>query len=104
MPEIILSEFIRPELGEIEETIAADNPQASARFVEAAYATMIQIGETPFIGRARDFPKNRIQDLRSFRVSGFDKYLIFYRPAPEAVRILHVYHGARNLDALFADQ
>lgn len=103
MPEIILSEFIRPEVGAIEERIAADNPQAAARFLEAAYTTMGKLGQNPFMGRARAFPRNRIQGLRSFRVEGFDKYIIFYLPSPEAVHILHVYHGARDLDALFAD-
>jgi plasmid stabilization system protein ParE len=41
--------------------------------------------------------------VRSWRVSGFRNYLIFYRIVPEGVQVLHVYHGARDLDALFEE-
>jgi hypothetical protein len=37
-------------------------------------------------------------------VSGFDNYLTFYRPIPEGVQVLHVYHGARDIEALFGEK
>ena len=37
---------------------------------------------------------------RVWRISGFEKHLIFYRPRPEGVEILDVIHGARDLEAL----
>ena len=42
----------------------------------------------------------RLAGVRVWRVSGFEKHLIFYRPNPEGVEILDVIHGARDIEAL----
>jgi plasmid stabilization system protein ParE len=34
-------------------------------------------------------------------VSGFENHLIFYRAIPGGIEVLHVYHGARDIEALF---
>jgi toxin ParE1/3/4 len=41
-----------------------------------------------------------LESLRVFRVSGFEKMLVLYRPLSEGVEILRVIHGSRNLLAL----
>jgi len=41
-----------------------------------------------------------LKSLRVFRVSGFEKMLMLYRPLSEGVEILRVIHGSRNLLAL----
>jgi plasmid stabilization system protein ParE len=38
--------------------------------------------------------------LRVFRVSGFEKMLVLYRPRPDGVEVLRVVHASRNLAAL----
>jgi toxin ParE1/3/4 len=38
--------------------------------------------------------------LRVFRVSGFEKMLVLYRPSPDGVEILRVIHGSRNIMTL----
>jgi toxin ParE1/3/4 len=40
-----------------------------------------------------------LASLRVFRVSGFEKLLILYRPRPDGVEILRVVHASRNLEA-----
>ena len=42
-----------------------------------------------------------LESLRVFRVAGFDRILILYRPHPEGVDILRVVHGSRNLQVFF---
>jgi hypothetical protein len=49
------------------------------------------------MGRAREFRQAQLRHLRSFRVKDFENYLIFYRPTPDGINVLHVVHGARNL-------
>jgi hypothetical protein len=46
----------------------------------------------------RQFSQARLRELRSFRVKGFEKYLIFYGPIPGGIEVFHVLHGARDLD------
>ena len=41
-----------------------------------------------------------LKSLRVFRVSGFDRIVILYRPLPNGVEILRVVHGSRNLQSL----
>ncbi len=103
MPEnrFVLDPAVERELWEIWDFIAADNPDAATRVVEAAYQTFRFLAANPGLGRARKFRNPRLQDVRSFRVSGFENYLVFYRPRPDCIQILHVYHGARDIEALF---
>jgi toxin ParE1/3/4 len=56
------------------------------------------------MGRPRRFRHSRLRALRSFRVSGFDDYLIFYSPIPDGIEVYHVYHGARDLERLFEEE
>ena len=102
MAEIILSEFVEPELAAIWEFIAFDNLDAADRFLDAAQNTFQQLAEMPGMGRARQFPQIALKNLRSFRIRDFENFLIFYRPIPDGIEVFHVLHGARDLDAFFA--
>ncbi|MBI4663308.1 MAG: type II toxin-antitoxin system RelE/ParE family toxin [Verrucomicrobia bacterium] len=99
----ILDPCVEEELWAIWEFIADDNPDAAGRVVEAAYETFKDLAASPGLGRPRRFRNPRLRDVRSWRVSGFDNYLIFYRIVPDGVQVLHVYHGARDIEALFGE-
>lgn len=101
MPEFILASGVEDELWAIWEHIAADNPYAATQVVEAAYETFKTLAATPGLGRARKFRNPRLKGVRSWLVTGFDNYLIFYRAIPEGIQVLHVYHGARDIESLF---
>lgn len=96
-----LAPCVEGELLAIWKTIATDNPAAASRVVEAAYETFAMLAEHPELGRKRTFQNPRVRGVHSWRISGFDNYLIFYRPIPDGVQVLHVYHGARHLENLF---
>jgi toxin ParE1/3/4 len=99
MPEFILDPVAGDELWEIWRFIARDNPDAATRVVEAAYETFCQLAVNPGLGRPRTFPE-QLPGIRSWRITGFENYLIFYRNAGDTVQIIHVCHGARDLNAL----
>jgi len=44
------------------------------------------------------------RSARVFRVRGFEKVLIFYRPSRQRIEILRVLHGSQDLEALFAKE
>jgi toxin ParE1/3/4 len=98
MPRFILSEFVEPELSAIWDYIAIDNLDAADRFLEAAYGTFQELARMPGMGRARAFPHARLHHLRSFRIHGFENYLIFYSPIHDGIEVFHVLHGARDLE------
>ncbi len=101
MPRFIPAPCVEHELWGIWEFIAKDNPDAATRVVESAYETFKTLALNPALGRPRKFRNPRLKGIRSWHVAGFDNYLIFYRPIPEGIEVLHVYHGARDLEALF---
>ena len=99
--KLILDPSIEDELWEIWCYIARDNPEAATRVVEAAFQTFAMVVSNPHVGRVRKFHNPRLRGIRSRLVVGFRNYIIFYRQESDCIRILHVYHGAQDLEALF---
>jgi toxin ParE1/3/4 len=68
---LILHPRVEGELWDIWEFIARDNIDAAARVIEAAKATFRKLAESPALGTKRRFHNRRLQEIRSWRVSGF---------------------------------
>jgi len=100
----ILDPGVEEELWAIWAFIAEDNLEAATRVVAAAYETFKLLAANPELGRRRSFRNLRLRNVRSFRVSGFGNYLIFYRAVGDGIQVLHIYHGARDIEALFGDR
>lgn len=98
MPEFIFSEFVETELGEIWDYIAKANLPAADHFLEAASRTFRDLAHEPGIGRVRNFSSPLLKNLRSFPIVGFNDYLIFYLPKENGIEVVHVLHGARDLE------
>ena len=91
------SEFVFCDLQTAARYIRRDNPQAARAFLEAAYDSFEFLARNPGLGRKRadlGFP-----EVRSWRIAGFRRYLIFYRELADRVQIWRVLHGARDLQA-----
>ena len=71
------------------------DPGAARHFLEAAYDTFEFLALNGGPGRRRE--ALGFENLRSFRVSGFRQYLVFYRELPDRIQIWRVLHGARDL-------
>jgi toxin ParE1/3/4 len=82
---------------EIADRIARDNPAAADRFVAAVKETGEFLRDFPESGDVVATRKRRLRGLRLWQVKGFRNYLILYRTTKDAVEILTVFHGARNL-------
>ena len=80
--------------------ISEESPETAERFIDAAAASFSFLESNPEIGRAYEARDGRLAGVRVWRISGFEKHLIFYRPYPGGVEILDVIHGARDLEAL----
>ena len=76
--------------------IARDSPETADRFVDAVERTFAQIARQPGIGWERPWRPGKLMGLRSWRVEGFPKFLVFYRIEAEVVAMVGVLHGARS--------
>lgn len=75
--------------------IAEHNPDAARRFVKAVEEECEFISTNPQIGSVESFRKHL--GVRSWRVSRFENFLIFYRFNSSDLAFLRILHGARNL-------
>jgi toxin ParE1/3/4 len=67
--------------------IAADNPTAAARFIDAVEKAFRLLSLMPEIGPQRHFRSPRLAGVRFWPIPGFETYLIFYRVVDQAVQV-----------------
>jgi toxin ParE1/3/4 len=74
--------------------------EVALRFVNAAYDSFEALAQTPKMGAVCDFHKRATRLLRRWPVKGFENWLIFYLPKRDGVEIVHIIHGARDIENL----
>lgn len=96
MLEVFFSPASVTDLEEIRDYIAARNPDAAARLLDAIEETCNRFGQHPKIGTSRDdlFPGIRVFPVKK-------NYAVFYRVLDDAIEIVRVVHAARDFDRLF---
>ncbi len=73
--------------------------EVARRWKDALVQAIALIARSPEIGRIRhDLP---LPGIRSFFLSGFPRYLVFYRISGDRVELLRVRHGMMHLPGLF---
>jgi len=80
---------------QIHDFIAEDNPDKAKEFIASLKQKCFMLGENPNMGRLR--PEIRA-DLRGFSVS---PYIILYRMTDDAIEIVNIIHGSRDIETLF---
>jgi plasmid stabilization system protein ParE len=77
------SEFVFCDLQAAARHIRRNNPRAAGAFLEAAYDSFVLLARNPGLGRSRadlGFPK-----VRSWRITGFRRYLTDHAPTSEVI-------------------
>jgi toxin ParE1/3/4 len=97
----VLDPCIEEELWEIWDYIAKDNPTAASQVIQATRDTFKTLAANPGIGRPRGFQDQRIRGIHVRPVTGFDRYLIYYRKISDGIQVIHVLHDARKIERLF---
>jgi toxin ParE1/3/4 len=95
MPSARILRSAVENLDEIWLYIARDSVDAAERVISQFEATAQTLARSPGMGRKRD---ELAAGLRSFPVGN---YIMFYRPTRRGIDVVHVYHGARNIEELF---
>lgn len=88
------------DLVEIALYIAENSESAARRFLHAVRPTLARISKFPDAGDRVLTSNRQLHDCRSWAVEGFENWWIYYRSTPEAIEIVRVLHGARDLDSL----
>jgi toxin ParE1/3/4 len=97
MPRIAITPAADRDLEEQAVYIGRDNFAAAVRFTDAANVAFRQLAEMPRMGSVRETRNPNLKGLRTWRIPGFEKHLVFYRMTEEGIEVVRVLHGARDI-------
>jgi toxin ParE1/3/4 len=100
MPRILRTRKCRADVVEIVLMVRRDNRRAARRLLKSINDTIELIAAFPAIGPERN---ELSPGLRSFPVSRYRNYLIFYRIKRDGIEVIRVLHGERDLPQVLAD-
>lgn len=95
---LVFAEPAESDFKDIIDYIALDNPAAAEKVYRAIVAAAGRLTRFPEIGRV-----GRLPDTRELTVVPLP-YLIVYQVTADAVTVLAVFHGARDLAAALAER
>ena len=74
-----------------------DALEAATRFLDAVDESIEVICRMPHLGAPKLLKNPIFSGLRSWAVKGFEDILIFYVVQPDALRVVRVLHGRRDI-------
>jgi toxin ParE1/3/4 len=95
MKQAVITSLAQANLDDIADYIAENNPERAITFIREIVEHCHEMASLPGVGRGRPELGPGIRSLPH------GQYVIFYRIIDTGVEILHVIHGARDVEALF---
>jgi toxin ParE1/3/4 len=74
--------------------------ETAERFLDELISTFENLSQMPRMAVLCGFRKPATRRLRRWPVKGFENWLIFYQARRDGVEIVHVLHGARDIERL----
>ena len=92
---------IRPlateDLEQIVRFLDTQSEFAADRFLEDFFHATNVLAEMPRLGRIRR-TRGKLKGLRSWPLTRFGSYIVFYFPIENGIEVARVFHGARDVD------
>jgi toxin ParE1/3/4 len=74
--------------------------KAGNEFVNSVFASLGDLARTPGLASPKQFRNRKLKGMRTWSVPGFRKFLIFYRVLSDAIEVIAIVHGSRELRSL----
>jgi toxin ParE1/3/4 len=103
-PRVVLHPAVPDDLLSILDYFAERSPEVASRFARAVRKSIADAARFPGAGSPKQFNDAKLAGVRSWRVRSFKKYLIFYWPIEDGIRVLAVLHGARDIPSALGDR
>jgi toxin ParE1/3/4 len=81
--------------------IAEENLDKGVYFLVAVEETLELLAEQPFVGSQRNFPNKKFENMRMWRVKGFENYLVFYTVEENLIKIFRLVNAKRDFHSIF---
>lgn len=102
--KVTYADGVFEELVSLSFYLAETDEETAHRFLDACDQTFLFLADNRFIGSLRKFESVKLKEVRMWRVKGFEKYLVFYEPQGDGVKILHILHSAQDYNRVFEDE
>ena len=96
-----VDEDAQADIAEIGFYFAERDRDVENRFYQAVEQTIETLARSPGLGERCRFRNLKMEGMRVWQLYGFSNYLIFYRPKGDTLRVLRIFHGARDYAAIF---
>jgi toxin ParE1/3/4 len=104
VPEVFVRARARRDILSIADYLEEHgSPETAQRFLGATQSTFETLANMPKLGSLCEFRKSALRRIRRWPVKGFENWMIFYQPRRNGVEIVHVIHGARDIESLLGD-
>ncbi len=77
-----------------------DLPRVALRFLDAVRRTTEDLRKHPHIGPRYKAGDSRLQNLRSWPVTGFEAIRVYYIPDDKVIHVIRVLHGKRDVEQI----
>lgn len=99
--QVTYADGVFEELVNLSFYLAENNENIAQNFLNACDKTFVFLAENRFVGSFKNFKNAGLAEVRMWRVKGFEKYLVFYKPIDNGVKILHVLHSSTDYNRVF---
>ena len=83
--------------------VTAEAPKIALRF-RAVRRTIQSLGQNPHVGPRYSSSNPRIQNLRSWPIAGFEAIRIYYALEADAMHIIRIPHGKRDVRRILGNE
>jgi plasmid stabilization system protein ParE len=84
--------------------LTVDAPEIAVRFREAVRRTIQSLSQKPHVGPRYSSSNPRLQNLRSWPVAGFEAIRIYYALEADAMHIIRILHGKRDVSRILQSE
>jgi toxin ParE1/3/4 len=84
--------------------LTAEVPETALRFREAVRRTVQSLSQNPHVGPRYSSSNPRLQYLRSWPVTGFEAIRIYYALEEDAMHIIRILHGKRDVRRILQNE
>jgi toxin ParE1/3/4 len=84
--------------------LTADAAEIAVRFREAVKLTIQSLSQNPHVGPRYSSNNPRLQNLRSWPVAGFEAIRIYYAVEQDAMHIIRILHGKRDVRQILENE
>ena len=84
--------------------LTVEAPEIALRFREAVRRTIQSLSQNPNVGPRYSSGNPRLQNLRSWPVAGFEVIRIYYALEADAMHIIRILHGKRDVRRILGNE